>query len=270
MFSVLYHVLLQSLKISKDITLSDKKIKIEKPSRFSATLFFSPDFTSYHLKNDKHNMQPEDATEIEKNEKHEFSSTVGILIDYKLNKHWGLQTGLTYSNTNITADPKTIYAQPDNTGNVKYRINTSSGYGYVLPSFSSNTVIGDSLYAFISTHTLQYISIPAAVKYNVAKGRFGFNVFAGLSANLLINGKIETTVDDGTNNETEFIKKLQGLKKVYLAGATGLGVEYRLNKKMAITFAPTFRFALTSINRDVPVKSYPNSFGLALGLKISL
>ena len=255
---------------TKNALASNTKKKVGKPSRFSITPFFSPDVTWYHLQNDKNNNQTDDATEIENSETHEFSSTVGALVGYKLNSYWSLQSGLTYSNTNISVMPKTLYAQTDNTGNVKYRINTSSGYGYILPSFSSNPAIGDSLYAFTSTHTLQYTGIPVAVKYNIVKGKFSFNALAGVSTNFLVNGKIETTLEKGGNNEIDIVNNIQCLKKIYFSGLTGFGVECKFSKMLALSFAPTFRFALNSINQGAPVKSYPNSFGLAVGLKIGL
>ena len=271
--------LLQSLAVIKIIPPDDTKNTVatntkrkgsNKPSRLSFTPFFSPDIAWYRLQEDKPDNQPDNLAAIEKSEKHEFSSTVGALVDYKLNRHWSLQSGLTYSNTNITVQPKTIYAQSDNIGSVKYRINTSSGYGYVLPSFSSTPAIGDSLYAFTSTHTINYIGIPLAIKYNITKGKFSFNMMAGFSTNILIRGKIETTVAKGFNNETEVVNNLQGLRKIYFSGLAGLGIDYKLNKKISLSFAPTYRFALNSINQDAPVKSYPNSLGLLIGLKIGL
>ncbi|MBK8712999.1 MAG: outer membrane beta-barrel protein [Niastella sp.] len=243
--------------------------KTSKSSRFSFTPFFSPDIAWYRLQDDKTG-QPDNASEIEKEEKHEFSSTFGILADYKINKHWGLQSGVTLSNTNITVNPKTIYAQQDNTGGVKYRINTSSGYGYVLPSFSTNPAIGDSLYAFTSTHSLQYIGIPLAVTYNITKGKFKFNALAGIAANILTKAKLEATLEKGFNNSIETLDNIRGLKKVYFSGLAGIGVDYKLTKKTALVFEPTMRFALNSINKDAPVKSYPMSFGFNVGLKIGL
>ena len=270
--------LLESLAVKKitlpldtnNATAKNAKKKKAKVSRFSVAPFFSPDISWYRLQEDKPDNQPDNLAAIEKSEKHEFSSTTGILVDYKSDKHWSFQSGFTYSNTNITVEPKTIYAQSDNAGNVKYRINTSSGYGYVLPSFSSNPAIGDSLYAFTSTHTINYIGIPLAVKYNIAKGKFSFNIMAGFSTNILTRGKIETTLAKGFNNETEVVNNLQGLRKIYFSGLTGLGVDYKLNKKMSLSFVPTYRFALNSINQNAPVKSYPNSLGLLVGLKIGL
>lgn len=250
--------------------LKTVKTKERKTSRLSFSVFFSPDFAYYRLKNDKHNNQSQNLIDIEEGEKHEFSSTAGALLDFKVNRHLSLQSGITFSNISIIAQPQTIFAQQDVSGNIKYRLNTSSGYGYVLPSFSSAPQLGDSLYAFTSAHTLQYLSLPLSVKYNITRGKFNFNAFTGIGINHLIRGKIETTVENETENETEVIKKLQGLKKIYFSGLTGLGIDYNLNKKIALTFNPSFKFALNSINKNSPVKSYPNSFGLGFGIILKL
>lgn len=251
-------------KTSMAISTKTKKVKLP---AFSINLFFSPDLAFYRLRDNVSNNNPSEATEIEKNEHHEFSSTTGALIEYRAKKHWSIQSGLTYSNTNITVAPKTIYAQADNSGSIKYLLNTSSGYGYVLPSFSNSPKVGDSLYAFTSTHTLQYLSFPVAIKYTITKGKVSLSAMAGAAVNRLIKGKVETSVEDGTNNEPEVADKLQGLKKVYFSGLTGFGINYQLYKKAAITFAPVYRFALNSINKDAAVKSYPNSIGLTTGIK---
>lgn len=247
-----------------------QKQSISTTSKLSASLFFSPDFGWYRLQNDVPDNQAADADEIEKGEQHEFSSTIGALINYEVSKHWTIQSGFTFSNTAITVEPKTIYAQADNSGSVKYRFNTSSGYSYVLPSFSSSPGIGDSLYAFTSIHTLQYIGIPIAIKYNFTKGNFNFNAMLGLSTNFLTKGKIETVLEKGTSNEAEIINNIQGLKSTYLSGLLGVGAEYNLSKNIAVTFMPTARFAMSAINKGSVVKSYPNSFGLATGICIKL
>ena len=267
------------LIITQKVNLSDSSSKIfikilpknfRKISRFSITPFIAPDIAWYRLEDDKIGNQIDDAKEIEKDEKHEFSSTVGVLIDYKINKYWGLQSGLSFSNTSITVQPKTIYAQQDNIGSVKYRINTSSGYGYVLPSYISNPSIGDSLYAFTSTHSLQYIGIPLAITYAITKGKFKFNAVAGAAANILATAKLKTTVENGLANSTETVNNLLGVKNMYLSGLASVGIDYSLTNKIALTFMPTIRFALSSINKDATVKSYPTSLGFAVGLKITL
>lgn len=235
-------------------------------SRFSATVFFSPDIASYRITDDQPGVG-DDEDDIRKGEKPDLSSTTGAWIDYKLGEHWALQSGVSFSNAIIVLNPKIIYAEQDNVGNVKYRYNSSSGYGYVLPTFS-NPNIGDSLYAFAATHTLQYIGIPLGVKYNFSKSRFSFFAGAGVSANILVKGTIETLVENGTDNENEIMNKLVGLKKMYFSGSVNIGAEYKLNDKFSLLVTPVKRFALNSINTKTPIKSYPNSFGVSAGIRM--
>jgi len=251
----------------KNITNTGKPANNKLP-RWSAIIFFSRDFPSYRFQN----ISPYSNTgnDLKGEEKPDLSSTTGVLIDYILGSHWSFQSGMSYSSTTILIDPKTIYAERENTGSVKYRYNASSGYGYVLPSFSSSPNVGDSLYAFSANHTLRYLNIPAAIKYSIQKGKFKFFASAGISTNILLQGIIETLVQDSSNNETEVINHLHGLKKIYFTGLFNIGGEYKLNKKLSLVISPITRFALNSINKNVSVKSYPNSFGMAAGLRVEL
>ena len=172
-----------------------------------------------------------------------------------------------FSNINITVNPKTIYAQPDNNGNIKYRLNISSGYGYLAPSFQNSPAIGDSLYISAATHKLRYIGIPIAVKYTITKGKFNFEIMGGITANYLAKGKLETEIRGGNNSEIDILYKIEGLKSIYISGMAGIGAAYKLTDKFSFTLMPTARFALTSINKDAVVKTFPNSLGLLVGLR---
>jgi hypothetical protein len=251
--------------LSKAVQKSNKK-----DYGLSIMPFFSPDFAWYYLQDDEVGNQPDNANQLEKEEKHQFSSTYGILVVKSLNSHWGIQSGITISNTNITLEPKIIYAQPDNTGAVKYRINTSSGYGFVLPPFSQNPVIGDSLYMYTSVHSLQYIGIPLEGGYSMKKGKFRINLSAGISVNILSKANIKVNLENGINETTETINKLQGIRQLNFSGLTSAGIDYQLSKKLSISFIPTYRFALNSIDINATVKSYPKTFGSWIGLKINL
>ena len=264
--------LVDRIPVTGKINYNSKKasIKTQKNSRFFITGFYSPDIPFYHLQDDHSGNLSYNTARIEKKENETFSSTVGALLDYKVSSHWVLQSGLTLSRTNFDIDPETIYAQSDNNGKVKFRLNTSSGYGYVLPSFNPNPRVGDSLHTFYSSHTLQYLVLPVAVKYNVDKGKFSINAMTGIAINYLTNGTIRTLLKGGNDDETEHTNHIHGLKPIYFSGMAGLGLDYNFNKKFAASFAPSFKVALNSINKDVPVRSFPKSFGFSFGLKMKL
>jgi Outer membrane protein beta-barrel domain len=239
-------------------------------SRLSLTVFFSPDVAWYLLEDENANNQSGNANEIERDERHGFSSDYGILLNYRLNKNWSVESGLSISNTNINSEPEVIYASPDNAGAIKYRVNTSSGYGFILPSFSSSPAIGDSLYVVTLTHSLHYLSVPVAVSYDVLKGKYLISLKAGLSVNFLTSSKLTTSVENGTNESVETVNNILGVKKTYLNGLAGISVSYQLFARLSLVVAPTIHFALNSINKNTSVKSFPMYFGPAVGLRMRL
>jgi len=250
----------------KTLFLKQRTTKNGNSSLLSATIFFSPDLVSTNLKNDHPRFREDDRHEIEKDEKFKFSSTIGVLIDYNTGKNWMLESGLTFSTRITDIMPKTIYARPDNNGNINYRFNCSAGYSYVTLKSSGSPVSGDSIKALTSKNTLQYIGVPLVVKYMFSKGRFGVTPGVGISANFLTKGKIETTIATTTGDESATSNNIQGLKSMYFNGSASVGVQYKLNKFFALTFIPTAHFALSSINKDAPVKTNLNSLGLGAGV----
>ena len=251
---------------------SAPKVTSPKPTRlrrsgFSINPFFSPDYAFYGLKNDKPQGRGEDRHDIKNDEKHSFSYSTGVLMDYNLTNHLSLQSGILYTKTTINSDPKNIYAVLDNSGSVKFRVNGSCGYVYILPHSSGPPALGDSLKTESSKNELAYIQIPLSVKYNIAAGKLLFSASAGIGINILAKGTLQTVVDNGISKESQVSNSVEGLKKSYTDGLLGLGLQYSLTNKIALTFTPTARIALTPITNGAAVKTYSNSIGLAMGMQ---
>jgi Outer membrane protein beta-barrel domain len=239
-----------------------------KPSRFSISASFSPDIASYRLEDEDTPGQPDNAEDIKRTERHEFSSTTGLFVEYDVNKRWTIQSGITFSNTNIAVEPRDLYAQRVNNGDIKYRLNISSGYAYLVPTFQPVPVLGDTLNVTAITHKLRYLGVPIAVKYSITLGKLKIEALTGVTVNFLTKGKLETEVQKGPNNEIDILNKIEGLKSIYLSGQAGIGAEYKLAGKVSFILMPTARFAFMPINKGSVVKTYPYSFGIAAGLKM--
>jgi hypothetical protein len=167
-------------------------------------------------------------------------------------------------------DPKKIFAKMDADGKVKYRFDCSSGYTYIsLKSGTAATpVVGDSVVAAASTNTLKYIGVPLALTYTVNLGKFNIVPTFGTVANFLAKQQIETEITQPGSSEKQTINSIQGLKSSYFNLFSGISFEYNLNKRVAFSVIPSGNFALTAINKNAAVKSYPNSFALTGGIKI--
>ena len=68
------------------------------------------------------------------------------------------------------------------------------------------------------------------------------------------------------NRETEYITKLEGIKKMSYSLILTPEVQYQLSKKISISVMPYFKYSLGAINKGNVVKSYPYTFGLGAGV----
>ncbi|MGN6601339.1 MAG: outer membrane beta-barrel protein [Ginsengibacter sp.] len=235
-------------------------------SRFYAAAFYSPNISFSRLRDEDHNSGNPYSRDFERREKESYSWSLGLWIGYRFNNRWAIQSGLNLSTLKMNIEPEKIFAERDNQGKIKYLINTSSGKGYLSPSFSNNPRVGDSLFARTINHSLQYTGIPIAAKYFLSNKKLSVNLLAGLSANILSHGKINTEVEKGTEHEHDNIHEINGLKPVYFSGLAGFGLSYNFYRSISVSLSPMLNFALEPINKNVPVNSYPGTVNFQLGI----
>jgi Outer membrane protein beta-barrel domain len=248
--------------LSKSGIAKNKKISAFKPF-WMITPFASHERAGYKLDSDL----PNNITSIKYREVHEPSFSIGLLATRQLTRHWGLQTGLIYSHTSIGISPQKMYAL-QNGGDVAYKYITSSGYAYIKPGFGTPPAVGDSLSTTEAKHTLQYVSVPAVIKYTIAKNKLSLTPGAGIEANFLASAKVETEIQDASNVETVTITKLIGAKPLYWSVVADAELRYSVNKKVLVNLRPTFRYAISPITKNNVVETFPHSFGIGAGLTI--
>jgi len=249
-----------------------KTVKNIRPGRFSLTVFFAPDITTRNLEQDLGNSRDENKEEILRTEKNSaLDYTIGARIEYAVTKHFSLQSGISFSSNTIDISPKTIFARYDIDGLVKYRFNCSSGYAFFKPKTTAMLAAGDSTEALASTSLLHYVNIPVVLQYNYLLGR-RFNLFAeaGITARFITKQSIAAVYAIGGSKENNSTNEIRGLKTSYFNGVVGLGADYAISRHLAITLFPSFNFATSPINRNAPVKAYPNTVSIASGIKIKL
>jgi hypothetical protein len=249
------------LKNSTTKKTKEKKTKLFKPF-WMLTAFASYERAGYRLDSDI----PNNITSIKHSEVHEPSFTLGILTTRQLKKHWGLQTGLVYSQTDVGITPQKLYALQDPTGDIAFKYITSSGFAYIKPGLGAPPSIGDSLTTTEGKHRLKYISVPFILKYSTGKGKLTVTPGAGIEANFVTSAKIETEVEKPFSPEIIFINKLDGAKQFYVSIVADAELRYRFRNKLSLSIRPAIRFATTPITENNVVETFPCSVGVGIGL----
>jgi hypothetical protein len=242
----------------------------------SVAVYFSPNATLNRIKDDKPYQVsgsgggPVNHDEIKRDEHTSFTYSGGVKLSYGLSNKISVQTGMNYTKSITSSRAKDIYADRDNNGNIRYRLDCSSGYTYIPPHSGSNPAPGDKITVSDNRNSISYIGIPLSVEYRISFGKFSLSPSAGGQVNILLKGKTSAVLGKGTPNETPVSNNTDGLKANYFSALAGITGEMKLNKKLSLTIAPSGQFGLSSINKGASVKTRPNYIGLAAGLKLKL
>jgi hypothetical protein len=233
-------------------------------NKLSLTAFFSQEFAGYNLSDD--DATAADGREIEQRERNAFSASMGFYLNYRINKRWTIQSGLSYSWSTSNIDSATSYAVKDNSGNVQFKMNTISGYGYLQSPPSLPPSVGDSVLTGKSYSRIHYLTVPLVLSYRIPLNRFSLLVGAGLSFNLLTNAYLETEIYGPNLREASTTTPINGLKKLYYGVILKADLEYQISKKLGINLIPSFKNSLSPINIHSALSAYPYNIGLGLGM----
>lgn len=249
---------------------SKKKQKNQTKKSFSLMIYASPGLARNSIQDDHHFSGPgRNRYEFNKSEQATSTFSTGIMIRHQLNQKWGIQTGLAFRTTNTSIDSKTLYARPDDRGQMQYAFYCSSGYTLIPPRAGNLPIAGDSIRTANPKSKLQYLSAPLIADYQLSTGRFTFKSGIGIAANFLTQGKVTGTLENGSVKEN-VSGKISGLRSYYLDGVLSLGAAYQLNKFLSLELMPEGRLAVTPINKNTPVRSYANYFSITAGLRFHL
>lgn len=237
---------------------------------FTITPFYSFDALHSRVSNTDFKFREEDRREIKDKEEIGNSSTIGLAFHIALDDRWSLGSGLAKSSMTTTIKPKQIFARPDNTGKINYRINCAAGYTVVNLKYSPTPGFGDSVLALASKNTLEYFSVPLNLSYKIGKGKFTVSPGVGLAMNFLSKSSIQTEISKGALKEKMSFDRIEGLNSTYVSGNIGVGIDYAMNRTFSLSLLPSTAIGMSSINSNTPVRTFLNKTSLGLGLSINL
>ena len=252
-------------------SIVEKKTKEKTPIRFSIipNLSLNTLNTRIVVEEDLGSRREYLRKKIIESEATKLEVSFGIALEINLSKRISIESGINYFEKNTTIKPRTIGAERNREGKIKYRFDCSAGTYYIDPKLGTTLSIGDSTKSFSANNQLQYINTPLIARYQLVKGKINWFQTVGIGANMLVGQSFETSID---NNYTEKLKKLKtkDLKKMYFNGIVGVGIDYNISKRLSIRMAPIYRFSITPMNKNESIKTYPHSFSATAGLKIGL
>jgi Outer membrane protein beta-barrel domain len=233
------------------------------PTRWSVTGYFSKEFAGYNLSD--HDSLAANGREVDKKERPVYSASAVVLVNYNLKGNWVLQSGLSYSWSNSIANPTTSYAV-NNNGEIKFKVNTVSGYGYLPVSASTITQVGDSVITGNSYTKLHYLTMPFIVAYRFRVKKFTVMAGLGLTLNLLTGATLETKLQGASYSPDEVEVKMYGLKKTNYGALVKVDLQYPIYRNWSVDLVTSFKNTLTPINLHTVIATYPYNLGIGLGI----
>jgi len=244
---------------------------------FSIAASYTPEQLTNHVEAGEKEHREDDKDAIRDGEQIKYAGSFAVQVQYQFNQHWAVLSGVSYSKTSSVILPRNLYARPEHHpggpqggGDLKYKLNCTAGYVYLSPKSGTAPAFGDSIQAFQSTNTLEYIAVPLGMKYSYQKGKFAINAVTALNMNILTNGKLQATIAEQTGVKTLSNVKIEGLKPVYFSAMLGIGLEYFLNQRISVFALPAKSFSLSSINKNTPADTKRGSLGLQTGIRFRL
>lgn len=249
-------------------------IHVKTPHRISLVASFAPDLTWTKME-DHEVRRPggwgggphEDHHDISENERAGFSYSAGARMQLETGRHFFLGTGLSYASMQTKQEPKKLYADKDEKGDVRFRMNCSAGYSYLLPESGTAPAVGDSILMNQSNYNVQYLRIPLYAGYAFGHGRFTASVIGGAQFNVLLKGRTTAVLQQGTSSKTTVATPVQGLKKLTTDLVAGISLDYRIAPQFSLNLTPVSRYSLSPINQSGNVTSRTGAVSLAAGLR---
>jgi hypothetical protein len=270
--------------------LSERKAEVSK-SGFGVGVQASP---VYRFDGNNQPMRYNDnllgSTEI--SQEYVANITGGVVVTYRSNKRFSVQTGLnygevsqsggdigvTYSGHNwvnnrgeiITTDYKGNNPLTGESASNNVILNTELGFANIdMPvgaqlatANSLNKISGDVTRNYNLEQQAGYLEIPLIVRYRIIDQRLGFHLLGGVNTNVLMSNNA-SLVD---NNNVVANGKTEGLNPLTFSSSLGVGMNYAISERFNFSLEPTMKIQINSLNSQSYIDARPYTVGVFTGV----
>ena len=262
--------IVSSLVLNSSLPVAQKTRAKNNSQSWSISPMYAQNINLNTLKDDDHFRDPRNnSREVKNTEQKTVSFTTGLGVQKQISRNISLQTGVQYFSSQTNIQPKIIFAKQDAQGDVRFQFHCSSGDSYFGTKNGAAPSIGDSIKTNFSKSRLSYLQVPLLLSYKINFGRFSFLPSAGFQTNVLLSGKLNSSLTQ-TYGDEEVTSSIDGLRSMYLSGVFQPQFNYQLNDRISFDFNPNINFSLTPINKETAVQTYQNMISIGAGLRIKL
>lgn len=259
--------------VNLEDTLEDKyKIPVEENTdeitkRWSVATVVAPVFyNSFNTKGSPLDLQFENSPK-------EGSQTVsyGVKVEYKLNKKWSVQSGVSMINVGYSVGD--VYINPSGqVGSASRLTNVDYIPTATILNVSTQNIISDNQIETSITNPIKgslnqeygYVEVPLEIKYNLTKGKLGVHLIGGFSTLFLNNNEVFVETPEFSSE----LGEARNLNNVDFSGNFGFDVDYSINKHLYINVSPMLKVYTNTFSENYENSDNfkPYLFGVYTGL----
>lgn len=250
----------QNNEVKNDDTPNEENMRKEEENRFSIELSITPHYSYRTLYNNASYYDPDlGKAYFNSREKPNISFSAGFQLIYKLNERWKINIGAAYSQYSQKMRISSFDLKTDNQN--RYYIYTSIG----INDLTINSSEPVSNVDFLKSHIIySFINIPLTAEYKLTDKFF---ITGGINYIFLFAKNINWQAEDYNGNFSTTTNNVTGLKTSNFSFMLGAGYVKSIGQNFSLIINPHYTSFMTSITNEMPVKTYPYSFGLKLGLR---
>jgi hypothetical protein len=182
----------------------------------------------------------------------DVNMSYGVSASYAINKKLRVRTGIHKVNLGYSTNDIVVYnnIQPAPINPLLRNIafnEASQGVSFIsVDEFNFGQVPGvlsNRINASID-QKLGFLEIPLELQYNLSSNKLGVSVIGGVSALFLDTNEIYSTQDGATN----LLGKATNVNNTSYSANLGLGLDYRISKKVNLNLEPVFKYQLNTFN----------------------
>ena len=200
----------------------------------------------------------------------EVTLSYGVSASYSINNKLSIRSGINKVNLGYNTNNVVVFqALGSINSSALKNINQDNASGN-LSIISGENLSAQRSDTFTKTsntsinQSLGYIEIPLEIEYALIDKKFGFNVIGGFSSFILSSNELYSEIG---GNRTH-IGEATNINKVSYSANFGLGLSYKLTKKLDLNLEPLFKYQINTFNNTSgDFKPYFIGFYTGIGFK---